>query len=72
MLEGLGLLANGIILLVSIVFLVVGSEFTINNSVKISEMTGFGKTTIGFVLVGMATSLPELSVKNISIKFVCF
>lgn len=62
MLEGLGLLANGIILLVSIVFLVVGSEFTINNSVKISEMTGFGKTTIGFVLVGMATSLPELSV----------
>ena len=46
MLEGLGLLANGIILLVSIVFLVVGSEFTINNSVKISEMTGFGKTTM--------------------------
>jgi len=41
---------------------VVGSEFTIRNSVKISEITGFGKTTIGFVLVGFSTSLPELSV----------
>jgi len=40
----------------------VGSEFTINNSVKISDITGFGKTTIGFLLVGLATSLPELSV----------
>jgi len=40
----------------------VGSEFTIRNSVKISDITGFGKTTIGFVLVGFSTSLPELSV----------
>ena len=50
------------ILFVSIVLLVIGSEFTIKNSVKISDITGFGKTTIGFVLVGLATSLPELSV----------
>jgi len=56
------LLANGIILLVSIVFLVVGSEFTIRNSVKISDITGLGKTTVGFILVGFATSVPELSV----------
>jgi cation:H+ antiporter len=42
--------------------LVIGSEFTIRNSVKISDITGFGKTTIGFVLVGFSTSLPELSV----------
>ena len=27
-----------------------------------SQITGFGKPTIGFVLVGLATSLPELSV----------
>ena len=39
-----------------------GSEFTIRNSVKISDLTGLGKTTIGFLLVGLATSLPELSV----------
>ncbi|HLB99910.1 MAG TPA: sodium:calcium antiporter [Candidatus Bathyarchaeia archaeon] len=62
MFEGLGLLGNAIILLASLIFLVVGSEFTIRNAVKISDVTGFGKTTIGFVLVGFATSLPELSV----------
>ena len=39
-----------------------GSEFTIRNAVKISDMTGLGKTTVGFVLVGFATSIPELSV----------
>ena len=39
-----------------------GSESTIRNSVKISDLTGFGKTTVGFILVGFATSLPELSV----------
>jgi cation:H+ antiporter len=66
-LEGLGLLANGVILLVSIVFLVVGSEFTIRNSVKISDITGLGKTTVGFVLVGLATSVPELSVSIFSV-----
>jgi cation:H+ antiporter len=40
----------------------VGSEFTIRNAVKISDITGLGKTTVGFVLVGFATSIPELSV----------
>src|SRR3990172_2591730 len=62
MFEGFGLLGNAIILLSSIVLLVVGSEFTIKNAVKISDITGFGKTTIGFILVGFSTSLPELSV----------
>jgi len=42
--------------------LVVGSEITIRNSVKVSDITGFGKTTVGFILVGFSTSLPELSV----------
>lgn len=48
------------------VFLVAGSEVTISNSVRISDITGFGKTTIGFVLVGFSTSLPELSVSVFS------
>jgi cation:H+ antiporter len=39
-----------------------GSEVTIRNSLKVSEITGFGKSTIGFILVGFSTSLPELSV----------
>jgi len=42
--------------------LVIGSEITIRSSSKVSEITGLGKTTIGFILVGFATSLPELSV----------
>jgi cation:H+ antiporter len=49
-------------LLVSIVLLIVGSEVTIRNSVRVSEITGFGKTIVGFILVGFSTSLPELSV----------
>jgi len=58
----LGAVANALILLVSILLLVIGSEITIRNSVKVSDITGFGKTTVGFILVGFSTSLPELSV----------
>ena len=60
--EGLGLIGNALILLASIITVVIASEVTINNSVKVSNITGFGKTTIGFILMGFATSLPELSV----------
>ena len=58
----MGAVANALILLVSILLLVIGSEITIRNSVKVSDITGFGKTTVGFILVGFSTSLPELSV----------
>ena len=60
--EGVGLIGNALILLASLAILVIASELTINNSVKVSELTGFGKTTVGFILVGFATSLPEFSV----------
>jgi Ca2+/Na+ antiporter len=60
--EGIGLIGNSLVLLASIIVVVIASEVTINNSVKVSNMTGFGKTTVGFILVGFATSLPELSV----------
>jgi cation:H+ antiporter len=49
-------------LLASLAFLAFAGDLTINNSVKVSEITGLGKTTVGFVLVGFSTSLPELSV----------
>ena len=38
------------------------SDFTIKHAISISELTGIGKTTIGFVLVGFSTSLTNLSV----------
>jgi cation:H+ antiporter len=68
MFEELGLLGNCALLLASLLILVLGSELTINNSIKISEMTRLGKTTIGFVLVGFATSLPELSVSVLAVR----
>jgi cation:H+ antiporter len=68
MFEEIGLLGNGILLLASLVVLVLGSELTISNSVKISELTRLGKTTVGFVLVGFTTSLPELSVSVLAVR----
>jgi cation:H+ antiporter len=58
----MGLWVNVLILLLSLIVLDKASDLTINNSVKISDITGFGKTTIGFILVAFSTSLPELLV----------
>lgn len=62
MFEGLGLLGNAAILIISLVVLTKFSDLTIDNSVKFAEISGLGKTTVGFVLVSFSTSLPELSV----------
>jgi cation:H+ antiporter len=58
----LGLVGNALILLASLVVLDKASDWSITNSVKIADITGFGKTTIGFILVAFSTSLPELCV----------
>jgi cation:H+ antiporter len=60
--EEWGLLGNTLVLLASLIVLDKASDWTITNSVKVAEITGFGKTTVGFILVAFATSLPELSV----------
>jgi len=60
--EGLGLLGNSLILLASLVVLDKASDWAITSSVKIADITGVGKTTIGFILVAFSTSLPELCV----------
>lgn len=60
--EELGLLGNVAILLLSLLFLDKSSDWTIKNSVKVADITGFGKTTVGFILVAFSTSLPELCV----------
>jgi len=39
--EGLGLIGNALILLASIIIVVIASELTINNAVKVSNITGF-------------------------------
>lgn len=55
-------LINVLILIGSLVVLNKASDLTITNSVKVADMTGFGKTTVGFILVAFSTSLPELLV----------
>jgi cation:H+ antiporter len=62
MFEELGLIVNLLILIAALVALNQASSVTINHSVKVAENTGLGKITVGFVLVALATSLPELFV----------
>lgn len=62
MLELLGLLGNLVILLVALVVLYKASDVTIHHSIKVAEVSGLGKTTVGFVLIALSTSLPELFV----------
>lgn len=56
------LLINILILIVSLVILNESSDLTIKHSVKVADVTGMGKTTVGFILVAFSTSLPELFV----------
>jgi cation:H+ antiporter len=61
------IVANVLLLAISLVILNKASHITITNAVKVSSVTGFGKTTVGFFLVGFSTSLPELCVSVIAV-----
>lgn len=67
MLEQFGLWGNIAALAVSLLVLVKASDLTIRHSVDVASITGFGKTTIGFILVAFSTSLPELFVAIFSV-----
>lgn len=67
MFEWLGLVGNVILLVGSLTALYKASDVTIHNSVKVAEVTGVGKTTVGFVLIALSTSLPELFVVVFSV-----
>ena len=60
--EVLGLWGNVLVLFGALAVLAKASDLAINNSVKVADITGFGRTTIGFILVAFSTSLPELLV----------
>jgi len=55
-----------ILLIVSLIVLDQFSHLTITNAIKVSDITGLGKTTVGFILLAFSTSLPELSVAFIA------
>ncbi|MEM0314299.1 MAG: sodium:calcium antiporter, partial [Candidatus Bathyarchaeia archaeon] len=62
MFEEWGLLGNTVILLVSLFILDRASDLMVDNAVKVAGISGLGKTTVGFLLIAMSTTLPELSV----------
>ena len=57
-----GLFVNILILVIALIVLDKSSHWAIVNSIRIADITGFGRTTVGFILVALSTSLPELSV----------
>jgi len=60
------LLIDVVIIAVSFVVMNWASNLTINNAVKLSTITGLGKTAVGFSLIAFSTSLPELTVAFIA------
>lgn len=60
------LTVNVLILIASFLILDKASHTVITNAVRVADITGFGRTTIGFILIGFSTSLPELCVVIIS------
>ncbi|MCW4045732.1 MAG: sodium:calcium antiporter [Candidatus Bathyarchaeota archaeon] len=66
MFEEIGILGSAMVLFVALIALVRSSDFVVTNAVKIADRTGFGRTTIGFLLVAFSTTLPELFVSVFS------
>lgn len=66
MFEQLGLLGNTVILIGSLLVLDRASDSTITNSVKVADIAGYGRTTMGFILIAFCTSLSALSVSIFS------
>lgn len=58
---------QSLILFISLIILAKSSDFAINNSVKLSKMVKLREVTIGFLLLSLATNLPEMSIAGASI-----
>jgi cation:H+ antiporter len=53
---------NIAVIVIALVILDYASNLTINNAIKVAEITRLGKTAVGFSLIAFSTSLPELTV----------
>lgn len=49
------------ILLVGLLFIVIGSDYTIRSATKLAQMFGMSERFIGLTIVALGTSLPELA-----------
>ena len=56
------LLFNFIILIIFLAILVRSAMFAIDSLIKFSKITGIGEIAIGFIIVAVSTSAPEISV----------
>lgn len=59
-------LVNALILITSLIVLDRATNVIVNSSIKISEIAGYGKTTVGFIVIAFCSSLPALSVSVIA------
>jgi cation:H+ antiporter len=64
--EEIGLIGDVLVLIASLIVLDLTSDLTITNSVALADVTGFGRTATGFILVALCTSLSALSVSFFS------
>ncbi len=55
-----------LMLLVGLVLLAKSSDFTITNAVKFSKTSGINQFIVGFILIAVATSLPEMTIAIMS------
>jgi len=58
--------AEAMVLAVSLIMLAKSSEFVVNGASKLSDFFCISRLAIGFLLISVSTSLPELSVSVIS------
>ena len=56
------LIINLVIIAVALVFLNITSDAVIKNATKVAAISRLGKTSIGFTLISLSTTLPELTV----------
>lgn len=59
-------LIEAVVLLASLAFLSKSSSLVVENAAKLSKFFGISQAAIGFLLIAVSTSLPELSVSVIS------
>lgn len=57
-----GFIGNIAIIAVSLIFLNIASDIVIKYATKVAAISKLGKTSIGFTLISLSTTLPELTV----------
>ena len=61
--EGLGVLFwAGVSLVAGLIFLVFAAKVVVDNAVDLANMWGVSQTMVGLLIVGLGTSLPELTI----------